>query len=364
MVSLRQRSSRPSYTSMAGLENLSDGEGSDAAGSSTAPPEADGGKSDDSESISSGASSEFQVTGNDGKQGNAKGKSASHAKSKGKGKATEGSDSAFEGDDADDSSDAISLNDEDEEASIGDTEDAMMEDDDELVELTPAMTTKGRNRVSGAPRAKARRKALGTATPVSGLPAYAMASGAYSSSTNDPALLPLAYRNIIQKSTEVLTKASGKRTTAIERDYERYKRSGSEGMSFGPVTPFCTRLAAGPREDGSEVKWVWEDADAETRKNGRRAAAWMVDPRVPLYQPWQVWKGEGYWKGMFRDLGNSAGKAGGAGDTGARKGKGRETNAETHEASNKGWVLREDVTLGLGDVGRISSGELGVLSRR
>jgi len=349
---------------MAGLENLSDGEGSDAAGPSTAPPEADGGKSDDSESISSGASSEFQVAANDDKQGNAKGKSALRSKSKGKGKAAEGSDSAFEGDDADDSSDAISLNDDEEEASVGETEDAMIDEDDELVEITPAMTTKGRNKVSGAPRAKARRKALGTATPVSGLPAYAIASGAYSSSTNDPALLPLAYRNIIQKSTEVLTKASGKRSTAIERDYERYKRSGSEGMSFGPVTPFCTRLTAGPREDGSELKWVWEDADAETRKNGRRAAAWMVDPRVPLYQPWQVWRGEGYWKGMFRDLGKSAGKADGAGDTGTEKGKGRETDAETRQASNKGWILREDVTLGLKDVGRNSSDELVCLSRR
>lgn len=341
---------------MAGLENLSEGEGSDTAGPSNAPVEVaeEGNISDDTESISSGASSEFQLAVDDGTKGKT-------AKSKGKGKAgpkgkpgAEQSDSAFEGEDGDDSSDDASLEGEDDDSVAG--EDENMEDDDEIVELTPAMTTgRARHKVLGKPKIKgrARNPTAGPSTSGSGLPTYAMVSEAYSSSTNDPAFLPLAYRNVIQKSTEVLTKATSKRAPVMEKDYERFKRFGSEGMSFGPVTPFTTRLTASPRAQGVDVKWVWEDGDVETRKNARKAAGYAIESRAPLYQPWQMWAGEGYWKGMYQGQGQF---------WGAGKGKGKEEIGRTLEATQDGWVLREHVTLGLGGVGRFRSTELDLLS--
>lgn len=355
MVSLRQRASKPSYTSMAGLENLSDGEGSDTAGPSNAPLNVEEGEQlNDSDSVSSGASSEFQLAVGDGTKGNKKGKGKGRVGAKGKGKAVaEQSDSAFEGTDADDTSDDASMNGDDD--SIPDAADDM-DEDDELVEVTPAPSTaRARNKVLGGPRAKGGRKraTAGPSTPRSSLPAYAMASEAYSSSTNDPSLLPLAYRNVIQKSTEVLTKATGKRPQTLEKDYEKFKRFGSEGMSFGPVTPFSTRLSAGPREKQEGLRWVWENEDAETRKNARKAAAWMVEARAPLHQPWQMWAGEGYWRGMYQDEKQV---------TGNGKGKGREEIGRKQESTERGWVLREHVTLGLGGVGRSRPEELDVIT--
>jgi len=374
MVSLRQRSSRPSYTSMAGLENLSDGEsrsnneaegsGSGRRGPSRAGSDAGGlsGSDSGSDSISSGASSEFQMeVDDDGKKGKGrgkgKGKGRAAGEGKGKGKAArgarDGSGSAFE-DDEDGSSEDISMDEE------SDDMPEPVEDDEGIEPMPPPRGTRGRGGGRGRGRGRgrggraAKQPEFSTlSAPALPLYAYASASGSTASSGN-PHILPEAYRKIIGASAEVLTKNTqgGKKATpSQEKDYDKYRRFGVEGLAFGPPTPFVTSLAGRPRRADTQVKWTWEHADAERRKDARRDKLWNIEGAVPLAMPSEVWMGEGWWKGMY-----DAGEVG-DGQTGPAGNKGKDAGRQ------KGWRLREDVRLGLDRVGRLSSSDIRILSR-
>jgi transcription factor C subunit 6 len=353
---------------MAGLENLSDGESrsdNEAEGSGSGqrgqqPAGSDSEGANDSDSISSGASSEFQMqVDDDGKKGKRKGKGKGTTKGKqtgkGKGKAArqarEGSGSAFE-DDEGGSSEDISMDEE------SDDMPQPIEDDEGVEPVPPPRGQRGRGTGRGRGRGRggrAHKQPQFSTLPTPALPlyAYASASGSTASSGN-PHILPEAYRKIIGASAEVLTKntqGAKKVVASQEKDYDKYRRFGVEGLAFGPPTPFVTRLTGPARDAGTEVRWTWESEDPEARKDARREKLWNVEGAVPLAMPSEIWTGEGWWKGMY-DAGEVVdGQGGPAGNKGKDAGR------------KKGWKLREDVRLGLEGVGRSSSPSLRTLSR-
>jgi hypothetical protein len=150
MVSLRQRKSRPSYTSLAGLENISDGEDESMRPQdervSSAPLQngkdvEDGHESD--VSMSSGASSEFNPAPDEDR----KGRKGGRGKGKGKRRATSGarSGSDFEAGSPGSSED---VSDGAESDSIQSENEAM----DDLEVPTPVRKTGKKGRASSRPR--------------------------------------------------------------------------------------------------------------------------------------------------------------------------------------------------------------------
>ena len=167
--------------------------------------------------------------------------------------------------------------------------------------------------------------------------------------------LPAPYRALIKESATRLTVPRG---GLLEdgrerlRNFQKARLVGSNEYPFGPVTPFGTRLKAPPPRRGRlEVMVVNEPDDPEERRLKRQKRAYNVARFVPLLAPWQVWEGEGWWPEML--AGHAA--------TGPEKSKGKEKEKE-EESERADWEMRENVRIGLDDVGRSSLDSLKILN--
>lgn len=354
MVSLRQRKSRPSYTSLAGLENISDGEDESMRPQdervSSAPLRngkdvEDGHESD--VSMSSGASSEFNPAPDEDR----KGRKGGRGKGKGKRRATSGarSGSDFEAGSPGSSED---VSDGAESDSIQSENEAM----DDLEVPTPVRKTGKKGRASSRPRI----------TPIKQkIPSYALhnpqATASQPGSAFDTTSLHPVLKETIKRSAEVLSKGSkASQGVSLGKDYDKYKKIGIEGLSFGPVTPFVTVLKDDPKNPNSKVETQWEYEDLEKRREARQASNWNTLKRMPLYVPWNVWQGEGWWKEMYD---GNIGHSDIAENSGSKsKGKGKAKVQAKSMLGNAHWKLREEVDLGLGSLGRSAPSELKILT--
>ncbi|WWD19510.1 hypothetical protein CI109_103971 [Kwoniella shandongensis] len=363
MVSLRERKSRASYTNVAeGLEDLSSGDERRASGahpSGSGSGRASGSESDndmkddegdDAEvddgdtSLSSGGSSEFRPD------------SVSPGKGKGKGKTQPLFDP--------DSSSEDGNGDEDGDVDMEEVDDD--EDDIDPVLRSISMTTtpapelniagpSSRNQPHPSGQATDRRKErkphLATLTSTSQSTPVGLVSAATTHPANGQSeiyLLDLAYREAIRQSTISMTyqppaNAGGKtdKERHNERGKDQTKVHGIESFPAGHPVPFSTRLlrTPGPSQSGTssltEIEWIDESRGGVTAKKDRRKKeGWATHLALTTGEPWEFWRGEGWWPEMYLGMGE-----GGDGNNVSISGK------------REDWLMKEDVRLGLGNVG-------------
>ena len=320
MVSLRERRSRPSYSDIPeGPEDFfnsptsASGEEFGAASSSDSGSgsNSQAGKVENEEpSLSSGGSSEFQPDEDEAMR-------ARMRKVKGKGRATTSMTRELS------NSDGYAEMDEP-------TSPTPLEPEDEpLVPLAPS-----EQRLE-APR------------PSAPAPRKSSAPQLHS----DTMLLPAGYRELLKQSAARIAKAPSSVSPAEKHRLsksEKYQLQGLDLYPDGPVTPFGTRLSAAPAgRGGARVRVVEEPEDTGERKGKRQRRAYQVGRFVPLLAPWEVWEGEGWWPEMY------------AGETSRGHGKGK---GKGNEKGRKGWLMREEVRMGLKGVGRVGFEGLELLS--
>ena len=333
MVSLRARKSQPSYTSLAGLENISDEEERDDQNAGPSNLSKGGGEDEGDQSdvsMSSGASSAFQpVQEEEGKQKGLK------RKRKGKGKAKadlrDGSESPFEAGSANgDTSDDAELQ------SVKTDDEPMDTDLESIGEVTASK--KGKGTTKGARIKSGLKEGV---IPAYGLVRPTKSTTMSSGQTKDNSSLHPTLKELVKQSSETIAKGQKASVlTTTVRDHEKYKTTGLNGMSSGPITPFTTVLADDPKKT-AEMKTTWEPVDIAARRLKRQTENWEVNPRIPLYSPWNVWQGEGWWPEMYHPSRSQS-------SAHTKKGKGKDKGS----LGNPDWKLREEVDLGLGLVGR------------
>ncbi|WVF73182.1 hypothetical protein IAT40_008001 [Kwoniella sp. CBS 6097] len=344
MVALRERKARASYSNIAeGLANLSS-EDEDVAGpSGTATPsgskavdQQDDGeddndeKDDDQSGMSSGESSEFRPD------------SPAKTSGKGKGKAQDDDDDDDEDDEelmkevVDSGEDEGQLEDDIDPAlrSISETPD--------LVAITGGSKAKRPKTTAGSGGGKSRKPP--PLYPHTTNAAYA----AHGSSEIN--LVDLKYRALIKASTVSLTKppttgpkvSDAERHAQKERDQSRIH--GVEVFPNGHPVPYSTRLTADPQHGWAvsegRVEWMNESGPSEKRKADRRTHGWKSDPYRSLGVPWEEWRGEGWWPEMY--VGPEDGISG----------------------ARENWLMRDEVTLGLDELGRWTQDELQFLDEQ
>lgn len=395
MVSLRERKSRPSYAAIhAALDGLSDeddrasasgnagqqaaGSGDEAqgAGPSTQAkrkrPTADASSdidmregnpdarsasgsvvgSDDAASLSSGDSSEFAPSEASGKP--------KRGRAAGKGKRAAGAIGAASAAPSDSEVASEDLTDED----IGDDGDVEMEDDvadDDLVHVTTPPRKPTKSTHSRPPLAA--RTSTGTpgraGTPLGTPgPRAVVASGTAVVRENNINDMPVEYRTLLKTSTQEMVKvvaapvlpppariAMAHAAQASSGDKGRTP-SGLDSLPYGPRTPYITRLThpPAPAPGGSrtsEVKVLEGGTELERRERSlyvARGMSWL--------SPWQAWEGDGWWPEMCNGEDKFA------------------ASSEAGPSRPTGWRSREEVRLGLDQVGRATLGDLNIIAER
>jgi transcription factor C subunit 6 len=314
MVSLRERKERVSYSNIPeGLEDLSSSEegrgsaggedGGNGSGDESGASGSGNSSGDEEEgSLSSGDSSEFNPEEEDDdrpKRGRPKG-------GKNRPRAQESSE------DEDMDEEGVS---EDEESEVEELKE-IEELDEEMGSLRKGSQTsrKSKGRVSILSRQQA------------GPTVY---------QKSEINLVPSAYRNLIKLSATTLAKLPAQRPPVPPHD-QRYRSLGSLVFPSGGTVPWLTRLASSPDGRKSEIKFVDDKGD----KGKRREIEVKVYKRTTLDIPWEAWKGEGWWPEMY--------DASGASTPGPSR--------------IKGWRMREEVRLGLDEVGRVGMEALDIIS--
>jgi transcription factor C subunit 6 len=148
-------------------------------------------------------------------------------------------------------------------------------------------------------------------------------------------LVPSAYRNLIKLSATTLAKLPAQRPPVPPHD-QRYRSLGSLVFPSGGTVPWVTRLASAPDGRKSEIQFVDDKGD----KGKRRETEVKVYKRTTLDIPWEAWKGEGWWPEMYDASGTST----------------------PGPSRIKGWRMREEVRLGLDEVGRVGMEALDIIS--
>ncbi|ORX40716.1 hypothetical protein BD324DRAFT_647634 [Kockovaella imperatae] len=384
MVSLRERKSRPSYAAMAeGLENLSDDEedadskqGSASGSGSGSPRGSKSGSgsdsasgshssSDDESSVSSGDSSEFDPEAENGDKKKGKGVKGKGVKGKGqtnRGTASKGNGTAASFSENDESS---SFEDSDEDEEEDDLLD--MAEDGDGGSIVDDDTLDGAQHASKWPRQKlgsssSSNAAIGASVP----PRTWRTIDAKLYSPSDTKITPRAYQDLLKNSARVLSQSPNKGVKdpkLLKIHHDRQRNMGMEGFSTGPLTPFVTRLESDPRDHWSsgvqsraEPTWIPDTLDGDRMMAKRRERIWKWEYAVATEVPWQVWEGEGWWHET--KVGESLSASGSTSESG--KGKGKEQAPQRPP----GWILRQEVRLGLEGVGRFDLSEMQMLSEQ
>lgn len=385
MVSLRERTARPSYSNIPqGLENLSDshsdaepeasGSGSKAVSQirrrrisestarsvSVGPSKAVGavGKDSDDEGVSSGDSSEFAPSEGGRKKKMGKGPATGRLDMKkrgagaGAGMGSSGSESELR---------ELGSDEDDEEGSGMD-----LDGDDDLEEDDlPRGKGKGKGtgKATGPPKSKTPGKGPKTNSrrvpprsdrnphqPLAAPPVYAQ---------SDINLVPPAYRALIKTSAEGMVKPTQAKAFVADKT----RRAELDGFPAGSGLPFTTRLvrrggAGGMEVDGEEGSGKWEVVVEKAEDQvTRRKRAVAVDKGILGGVPREAWEGEGWWPEMYTGDGASDGILGKVGEGSKAAGK-RKAGGSGGSQRLTGWTLRHEVRIGLDDVARGGMDEL------
>jgi len=130
---------------------------------------------------------------------------------------------------------------------------------------------------------------------------------------------PDTYRDLLLNSGTTLVKKT-------ENDKPMIQNFRAPPFPPGPVTPFITRLAHAPGKAVAEVNVTEDEPHGVHRREHMRDIA----KRVAVVPPWDGWEGEGWAPEMCAD-------------------------PQAEEGPIRGWKWKQDVRLGLEDVGRISA---------
>lgn len=358
MVSLRKRTSRPSYVNIhADLSHLSD---EDVEGASKNPNSQNSDENGESSgSLSSGDSSEFQPEDN-----------GSHAK--------QVKSESISDDEDDDEAE------EDEKAGTGSESEAPgtpIAEIDETTTPQPGPSKRPPPPTTTQPQVRA---------------------SIQSRMTTDTNAFPPGYRKLLLESSNRMGRPSSihqddEKARAREKERQREKERGKyrnrsdDVLPWGGSLPFVTRLVSvaegdvdgegvgvvlgkekskgkraeigaekgkgvrtgkgkgkgaehglskGKGKERQSVKWV----DEPGTKDERRTRGFNLSKMIPLICPSEAWEGEGWWPEMY--LGAGTGRDG--------RVMGRGNKEE--------WILREEVRMGLEGVGRLRVDELELLS--
>ena len=346
MPSLRERSKRPSYALLADpLEGLLSDEDRDSDASHAEGSQAGArrrAKSASSVSTDFGAADASRAL---------KGKGKAKAKGKGNERAFDDSGSEFEGapseeeeDDDDMEDDAVEEVEEEAKEEEDGMQDVYDEKEDDLVAIDSPP-----NKPPPPPRR--------IPTAFTNAPSHSNQAAFVQSEAN---LIPQQYRQLIVKHAEIIAAPSrGKQTaTQKERDY-RARTLDPVVLPHGPGTPFVTRLRKEVK--GREMADViydsrlGHDVNEDQERSKRQRNASMVVKNVTLAAPWQVWQGEAWWPEMAPGHPATVKQV-----TDPQAAQAKEKGSPK---TAKGWTPRDEIRLGLDQVGRYKVEEMPLLSK-
>ena len=332
MVALRERKARPSYSNIPeGLSDLSDSTDSQSGQNSQSASKSAFEQDEQDESLPSSGSSEFQPAEDEIRR-----------PSKGKRKAV----ISFEEEDEDMEAGNEDENENDDEREKEEVKDRMLED----LAVQPGTPIK---EISVETANHASQPSIQPAS----IRKAERSSYTYSYSGHEALMLPAPYRDYIKQSSIRLTKPRLK-YSGVKKVRDDRINQGISVYPEGPVTPFVTRLKGPIKNRGkAQIEFVVEPEDVGERIVKRKLRALNVGKYVPFISPLEVWEGESWWPEMWQ---------GGDGYD-QIKGKAKERNLDSKKRTKKampGWKLREEVRMGLDQVGRHTWNELELLNEQ
>ncbi|WRT70352.1 uncharacterized protein IL334_007350 [Kwoniella shivajii] len=334
MVSLRERTARASYSNVAeGLADLSSEDETDnenagpsaaaSASGSGSGDTGDEGEKDDDTSFSSGESSEFKPDSPEKGQGKGKGKERAQ-------------------DDNDNDEDRIDDDDEMMDDIIEDEEDDEDDIDPALREMSvtsgiePLPTFRNSRPADNASRSRPAQQTRNVSTAA--YPAHGQ---------SEISLLSLQHRALIQASSVAMTKPPTVPRN-LERENEKHlarekDQSRTHGVGMFPAgtpVPFTTSLISNPHNGwaGNHIEWKDESGDSSERNTKRRDEAWANNKHMTFAVPWEEWKGESWYPETYLGV------------------------EEENMGKRENWLMRDEVRLGLDDIGRWTKEELHFLN--
>lgn len=181
--------------------------------------------------------------------------------------------------------------------------------------------------------------------PLAAAPAYVQ---------SDLNLLPAAYRSMIRTAAEAMVKPPPAKLWQHDKQRAYYET----GFPGGLPVPFISRLTKSPREcTGTAGTDSWVRVEKAPERDTRRDKAVEMGDGMTVGIGWEAWEGEAWWPDMYTGSGNRDSGSDEAGPSSSRM-------SSCFPASVKDWRLREEVRLGLDDIGRLDCDELELLSEK
>lgn len=227
-------------------------------------------------------------------------------------------------------------------AAIDDDEE--MEDDEPLRSIHDTHTSPAKRPIK---KARSQSKGKGKAIAPSSVfvtPTVRSSPVPKPSEGNPLSHIPLEYLRLLGQSAKSIVKppepAPDAQRQAFETWLKKKKGNSREESILDSPLPFFTRLLKDP-QNGSvrpKVEWSPKVESSLTAKQEKKEKRNQLN-NIALGVPWDLWRGEGWWPEMY------IGPEGG--------GDGKRTE----------WLMREDVRLGLENIGRFKKSELVFLAQ-
>ncbi|WVQ84912.1 hypothetical protein IAT38_007075 [Cryptococcus sp. DSM 104549] len=125
---------------------------------------------------------------------------------------------------------------------------------------------------------------------------------------------------------------------AAEKQRTQDRDRGREDPLLARSVPFSTRLGGDPMMGAASPDVVWQEEPAHKRLGKKEQRQWQK--AIASGIPWDTWRGEGWWPEMY--LGGVEGENG--------------------DAKRDAWLMKDQIRLGLDDVGRVMRKDLVLLS--
>ncbi|OWZ36086.1 transcription factor C subunit 6 [Cryptococcus neoformans var. grubii Br795] len=225
-----------------------------------------------------------------------------------------------------------------------DEDEGMEEDDEPLRSIHDTHTSPVKRSIKKAPsQSKGKDKAIAPPS-VSATPSIRSSPVPKPSEGNPLSHIPLDYLRLLGQSAKNIVKppepAPDAQRQAFETWLKKKKGNSREESILDSPLPFFTRLLEDP-QNGSvrpKVEWSPKVESSLTAKQEKKEKRNQLN-NIALGVPWDLWRGEGWWPEMY------IGPEGGGG--------GKRTE----------WLMREDVRLGLENIGRFKKSELVFLAQ-
>ncbi|KAE8539531.1 hypothetical protein D1P53_004633 [Cryptococcus gattii VGV] len=231
-----------------------------------------------------------------------------------------------------------------EEEDVAMDDDEEMEDDEPLRSIHDAHTSPEQRPIKKA-RTQSKGKGKAIAPPSVSVTSTARSSPVPKPSEGNPlSHIPLEYLRLLGQSAKNIVKppeaAPDAQRQAFETWLKKKKGNSREESTLENPLPFFTRLLEDP-QNGSvcpKVEWSPKVESSLTAKQEKKEKRNQLN-NIALGVPWNLWRGEGWWPEMY------IGPEGG--------GSGKRTE----------WLMREEVRLGLENIGRFKKSELVFLAQ-